>query len=269
MSTIWLQFSEEISVVHRQLEEDPPASIPIWILTRVTAIAARFEELAIGAALTELEVARAAVALAAARPACRAARHHNNRCNQSQDLGRARRRRAIPAGNLIPVSSSLCPPTATWVTIWSAWDGANSKRSLAIVPRPAGRCGVGCSNTPRWYTWARSAGCCIAGAAAWAWLCVGGPGHMARYGRSRPAGRSAGDHDRRDLDRPRAPHVLPPRTLPKLAFTEGIPVACSSLVVIPGLISSYGGRGRSVRPVGTALPAQPRPCAALCPAHRL
>ena len=37
------------------------------------------------------------------------------------------------------------------------------------------------------------------------------------------------------------PHLLPPRTLPKLAFTEGIPAACSSLVVIPGLIGDAAG----------------------------
>ena len=37
------------------------------------------------------------------------------------------------------------------------------------------------------------------------------------------------------------PHLLPPRTLPKLAFTPGIPTACSSLVVIPGLIGDAAG----------------------------
>ena len=37
------------------------------------------------------------------------------------------------------------------------------------------------------------------------------------------------------------PHFLPPRTLPKLAFAQGIPASCSSLVVIPGLISSTAG----------------------------
>ena len=113
-----LQFSEEISVVHRQLEEDPAGVYPYMDFDTRNRYRSEIEELAIGAALTELEVARPPSHWRRRRPACRrSSRHHNNRCPSRKTFGRARRRRAIPAGNLIPVSSSLYPPTATWVTI--------------------------------------------------------------------------------------------------------------------------------------------------------
>ena len=61
----WLQFSEQISVVHRQLEEDPAGVYPYMDFDTRNRYRSEIEELAIGAALTELEVTRATVALAA------------------------------------------------------------------------------------------------------------------------------------------------------------------------------------------------------------
>ncbi len=62
----WLQFSEEISVVHRQLEEDPAGVYPYMDFDRATAIAARLRSLPAALRPPNWTLRRAAVALAAA-----------------------------------------------------------------------------------------------------------------------------------------------------------------------------------------------------------
>jgi cyclic beta-1,2-glucan synthetase len=235
----WLKFSEQVSVVHHQLEDDPADVYSHMDFDTRNRYRSQVEELAAGSAATELDVARAAVALAAERASKQAAQPSLlQAAGQSQgatasraDTGRdgysglrlmlppdchvgyylidaGRRQLEAQLGYRAPVGTALRRWVLEHATL--VYLGPITAISLLVL-----LLGLG-----------------YASAAGATWLGMLAVALLAAV----PAitiGVTLIDLV--------VPHLLPPRTLPKLDFVEGIPAACSSLVVIPGLIGDAAG----------------------------
>jgi cyclic beta-1,2-glucan synthetase len=97
----WLKFSEQVSVVHHQLEDDPADVYSHMDFDTRNRYRSQVEELAAGH-------------WPQSEPA---SRRRNHRCYRRQANRRAPRRRArTRAGTAILVSGSCCRRTATWAT---------------------------------------------------------------------------------------------------------------------------------------------------------
>ncbi len=236
-----MQFSEEISVVHRQLEEDPAGVYPYMDFDTRNRYRSEIEELAIGAGLTELEVARTTVALAA--EACEPAEQPPPDQSRPRPEGPLAEPRAPGDTGRQPYPGlQLALPSDCHVGYYLIGLGRRQLEAQLGYRAPPGRA------LRRWvlehatlvYLGPIMAiallvlllGLGYASATGATWLGMAAVALLAAV----PAmtiGVTLVDLV--------LPHLLPPRTLPKLAFTEGIPGACSSLVVIPGLIGAAAG----------------------------
>jgi cyclic beta-1,2-glucan synthetase len=239
----WLKFSEQISVVHRQLEEDPAGVYAYMDFDTRNRYRSQIEELALGSASSELDVARAAVALAAVQAAVRAP-------GQPLDMP------AIPPADQLPDATdalddaaaagypglTLTLSPACHVGYYLVGVGRRRLETQIGYRAPAG------TALRSWLQQHATlvylgpiltiallvlfVGLAYASAAGATWLGMLAVALLALV----PAltiGVTVVDLV--------FTHLLSPHTLPKLAFERGIPTACSSLVVIPGLIADTAG----------------------------
>ena len=231
----WLQFSEQISVVHRRLKEDPAGVYPYMDFDTRNRYRSQVEELAAGSAATEVDVASAAMALAEERVADHVQKQPALEPADGAEPGGA------PVDGSYPGLKLTLPPDCHvgYYLIdvgrqqLEAQLGYRAPIGTAMrnwVLRHATLMYLGPITVTAFLILLVGLGYAAAAGATWLGLLA-----VALLGVVPAITISV------TLIDLVLPHFLPPRTLPKLAFAQGIPASCSSLVVIPGLISNTAG----------------------------